>query len=289
MKNEKMRNEKRMRISWISGIASLGLLTSALSQTPPVTQPPEPAPVAEEDVSATPESTEVPIDAESATPAPAPTPVAPRPAPSLPSVAPQPPGADEFLPPSYEPRRYASSWSNSPFEREILPPIVIPVEEKNELDEYRVVGIGKLRGKYLITLNHPKEGYKNVEEDPKSDEIYVLSVSNGTNPQEAKVRIKRGNMEAEITFDEKNLKSTAKGGAAAPPQARQQSNPRLAVPNRGTQPAAPNPAVKSSGNQALINHLKQSTQKPAASGTTNSGTTPAPAPKRRRVVLPPSR
>lgn len=252
---------------------------------------PMPADVAAEEN--TPPSEPEPTEAEAVAP-PAPrAPLSP-----LPGRAPQPPGADEFLPPSYEPRRYAASWSNSPFEREILPPVVDEVEEVNELNDYRVVGIGKLRGKYLITLVDKKGKYSNVEEKPNKDGLFVVSVADGTNPQEAEVVIKQGELQATIGFDENNLKATPKGGAGVPAQGRQpnpavrqnpagntpQPNvPTPAQPQAGT-PNAGKPAAQ--GNQALIEHLRRSTQAP--NPATPQGTPDSP-PKRRRVVLPPSR
>lgn len=199
-----------------------------------------------------------------------------------PQSTPQPPGADEFLPPSYETGRYNASGLNSPFERDILPPVMEAVDVVNELNDYRVVGIGKLRGKYLITVSHPKDGYKNIEEKPNKDGLFVISVADGTNPLKAKVRIKQGEKEAEISFDEKNLKATAKAAPGAPAQPQQPQN-RAIQPQTPGQPGT-NPAAAAQGNQALINHLRQSTQNPSTPPAGN-----APEPKRRRVVLPPSR
>jgi hypothetical protein len=217
----------------------------------------------------------------------------------LPAIAPQPNGADEFLPSSFAPTRYSAVWTNSPFEREILPPVKEIEEEVNELDAYSVVGIGKLRGgKYLVTILHPKDGYKTIDEKPSEDKIYVVSVSDGRDPKLAKVKIKRGDMDAEIEFDSKSLSVAPKTGTGAPagkPGGR--SNTNTALPQQRLTPQQQAAAENAKRNsQALIQNLKQSTQNNATATPTPTPTPAAPAsqggtaePKRRRVVLPPTR
>ncbi len=198
---------------------------------------------------------------------------------------------DDFLPPTYPPQRYAGTWGNSPFDREILPPVVEAVKQVNPLDDYKVVGIGKIGGKYLVTIVDKKNVYKTIRSGTPTGEgeIVVEAVTNGTNPQEAMVAIYDGRDRTQIGFDEKRLAAAPKGGVAPKtvPANRNLPGTRRNVPTPRTASTGTNTKSQAKANEALVKHLRQAAgNTPTATTTQASGT--AAKPKRRRVVLPPT-
>lgn len=227
---------------------------------------------------------------------------------------------DDFLPENFAPSRYSSTWSASPFDREIIPPP--PAETgPGPFDGLSVSGYYKVGEKFRVTLIDKKNQKTFVTSDPadSDDGLHVVKVTRADRPSGTKVTLRRGTQEAEIGFDSKRVAAAPKGLPIQQQQKAQAAARAVQAPNPGARsttvlpknPKAPNPAAAAAinpanrnaavsatanpqaaaaqqnaqaANQQLIEHLRAA----AARSNTNTGGTDAARPQRRRVVLPPT-
>lgn len=210
-------------------------------------------------------------------------------------------GADDFLPEAYARDRHQSTWENSPFGRQVLPP---PPEEEgpkgpDPWEGWKIAAIDKFGGNFTVGLTTKKNEFVllKVGEENEEHGITVTKVESSGAISDAVIFLTDGSRSGEISFDSARLSQQAKGAPAAKaqPRAAAAAQNRAAVPQTPQQRAAAAAAAKQS--QAKINsHLQNSTAPPRPGTATQAqpaarATTPTPPStrsRRRSVVLPPS-
>ncbi len=225
---------------------------------------------------------------------------------------------DVFLPVSYSLERYAPTWSNSAFTREIVPEAVVVETPPNELDKYVLTGLATIGGATVVSSLNPKNEPEIIRTEPKEKGgLFVVSVDRAERMADSSVTISDGRQTGTIKFDSKRIMAPPKGavamntgggqrgpgmvGAGAvngqqlTPQQQQQQQ-QLLLQQQQAQAAAQQQltpqqqqaqaAAQQQASEQLIQHLRAAAQNPA--GATPQGGGGDNQPKRRRVVLPPS-
>ena len=205
---------------------------------------------------------------------------------------------DDFLPEAFRPDRHASTWMNSPFSREVLPPAAGPSGPTGpaEYDGWTIAAVDKFGGEYSVGLVSKKGEFfllKVGQEHEKTDVKVTKVESNGV-ISETVIHVTDGMQSGTIAFDTKRLTTASKGGVAPKaPANRAPSRPTTGRPLTPQQAAAQQAAKKRAAAQ-LHNHLQKSAntqllkqrQNAAAGNPPTTGSTNRV--KRRAVVLPPS-
>ncbi|MDA8876154.1 hypothetical protein N9H94_01850 [Akkermansiaceae bacterium] len=158
--------------------------------------------------------------------------------------------------------RYNDLWQNSPFTD---PPVVIPPGEKNDLEDWVLVGLRKGADGTHITLVNKKDSKQRVQvPGGRSDlakEFRILEVNPDPSGSVSKtvVMVQKGEHRGPVTFDRKYLTI------------------RKAPAQRGK---APNPASKGK------TPAKTPPSLPGGTGAVKPGTTPTKAPRTRYIPKP---
>jgi hypothetical protein len=228
---------------------------------------------------------------------------------------------DTFLPVSYSPERYAPTWANSAFTREIVPEAVDPVVVINELDKYVLTGLATIGGSTVVSSLSPKNEPVIIRTEPKDKGgLFVVSVDRADRMADSSVVISDGRQTGTIKFDSKRIMAPPKGAVAVntgnvqrgpggigagavggqqltPQQQQQQQQLMLqqqqaqAAQAAAQQQLTPQQqqaqaAAQQQASEQLIQHLRAAAQNPAGGAPQGGGSDNQP--KRRRVVLPPS-
>ena len=204
-------------------------------------------------------------------------------------------GSNEFLPEAYRADRHSSTWSRSPFSREVLPPPAGPTGPQGPTpwDGWQIAAVDKFGGEYTIGLISKKNEFHLLKVGQANDDgVKITKVESTGVISETVVHLTDGTRTGEIAFDSKRLTSASKG--APTPKATGGKGPvRPSTRQLTPQQAAAAQAAKQRAAAQLHNHLRQSvnTSKPQPGASNPAGTTnPASSSRvrRRSVVLPPA-
>ncbi len=206
---------------------------------------------------------------------------------------------DDFLPEAFRPDRHASTWMNSPFSREVLPPAAGPSGPTGPAvwDGWKIAAVDKFGGQYSVGLVSKKGEFflLKVGQEHEETEVKVTKVESNGVISETVIHVTDGSQSGTITFDTKRLTTASKGGAAPKaPTNRAPARPTTGRPQLTPQQVAAQQAAKKRAAAQLHTHLQQSAnaqllkqrQNAAAGNAPTTGNTNRV--KRRAVVLPPS-
>ena len=212
------------------------------------------------------------------------------------------PGAEgeDFLPKPFRADRHASTWSNSPFTREVLPPPAGPTGPQGPApwDGWKIAAVDKFGGEYSVGLVSKKNEFMllKVGQTHEDSGVTVTKVDGSGVITDTVVYVTDGTRQGEIEFDTKRLVAAPKGAPKPATNNRppQQNRP---APKPTPQQAAAAAAAKQRAAAELTAHLQKSVA-PGNSGarpagqTGTAGSRPAAGSstdrvKRRSVVLPP--
>jgi hypothetical protein len=204
-------------------------------------------------------------------------------------------GVNDFLPEAYRADRHSSTWSRSPFSREVLPPPAGPTGPQGPTpwDGWQIAAVDKFGGEYTVGLISKKNEFHLLKVGQANDDgVKVTKVESTGVISETVVHLSDGVRTGEIAFNSKRLTSAPKGAPGPKPGGKAAVRP---VARRITpQQAAAAKAAKQRAAAQLHNHLQNSVKTPQANGRPGAASTPGnPAAsssrvRRRSVVLPPS-
>ena len=164
---------------------------------------------------------------------------------SIPLLTPSLSSADEdFLPVRHEPARHASTWSNSPFSRTVLPAQAPPPPPDDSIAKgWTLTAIDHFDGEFTIGMRDGKNKFHSLRPDtPSGDGIWVCKIERGKNLSDTVVHITDGTRTGKVIYDQSRALANAKPKAAAPkasPSDPRSSRPVVAPVVRSRSPLAP--------------------------------------------------
>ncbi len=199
-------------------------------------------------------------------------------------------GEEEVLPTAFPVSRYIGIWENSPFNREVLPPVVQTIQSSFAQS---LVLEGIVNDDARGTIAYVRDTKENtplvITSEPSEGHPYtIVSANLSNNPEETKVTLTDGTESGEIGFVVATLtQAIAQPAAAAPPpqSAREGRDPRAPrAPRGGAAPPIPTQGGGQAGGAAISDGMPpdaDATQSaPSALEKIDS------EPRRRRIPLP---
>lgn len=189
--------------------------------------------------------------------------------------------SDEVLPISYPLTRYTAIWQNSPFEREVVKPVVETISSTFGRDL-------ALEGLIQDSKKGPVAYMRNVKDNvplvvtkspaPNGAHPYtIVSATQAHNPAESTVIITDGKEKAEIGFVETML--TQAIAAPVRQQPRNENDPRRNAEKAAQRnPTPPRPKPPANASTSAQNNTRPQAETPALDDIDE--------PRRRRILLP---
>lgn len=201
----------------------------------------------------------------------------------------------DYRPKKYSALRYSRTVSESPFEREILPPAAPAPPPKKDPFDFKLVSVSGEGDNYRVIVIDKKGKYSVITSTPDKEGFHYSSIEPAPNIQDVRVVVSNGSQTEEVLFDTKRFSIASK---AAAPQAPANTRGRPAVvPNpRSTPPSrdrgAPTPRTPIPPSKAATATSQRSGQAASAAiQNANAAAIKASQEKARvsgrRVVLPP--
>ena len=196
----------------------------------------------------------------------------------------------DYRPKRYSAGRYRSLYSNSAFEREIIPPEKPEAGPPPTPFDLKIVSVTGKGENYRIVLVDKKGKYQVVTEEPDDDGFHYTDIEPSPKIQDFRVKVAKGGQTEWAEFDTKRYSIASK--QIAPPKPTNTGNRPVVVPNTRTPPpsrgapAAPapaSPAAQKSGAAAM--EAIRSANAAAVRGSSDRSSSSRVS--GRRVVLPP--
>ncbi len=195
------------------------------------------------------------------------------------------------LPTAFPVSRYTEIWENSPFNREVMPPVAQTIQS-TFAQSLVLEGIvsDDTRGTIAYVRDTKEDTSLVVTSEPSENHPYtIVSANQSNNPEETKVTLTDGKESGEIGFVAATLtQAIAQPVAAAPPRQPQGREGR--DPRGGTAPPIPTPGGGHAGGAATPPDGTSPPIPPDEAGNAQSATSALEKldsdPRRRRVPLP---
>jgi hypothetical protein len=212
-----------------------------------------------------------------------------------PAAGDSPPAAAEttdYRPKKYTAGRYRSVYSNSAFEREILPPDKPEAGPPPTPFDLKIVSVTGKDGRYRVVLIDKKGKYQVVTDTPDADGFHYSDIEPSPKIQDFRVQVVKGAQSEWAEFDTKRYSIASK--KIAPPAPTNRDKRPSVVPNTRTPPpgraasstqAPAAPAAKAASQKAGA--AAQAAIQTATSNAVNSSSSSRSRVNGRRVVLPP--
>ena len=197
----------------------------------------------------------------------------------------------DYRPKKYSASRYRTTYDNSAFEREILPPQKEETKVEVTPFKFSLVSASGRDGRYRIVVVDSKGKYQVITDTPDEDGFHYSSIEPAAKIQDFKVSVTKGTQTEVVEFDNKRF-SIASKKIAPPKPTNRTPRPNVVPTNRKPAPTrAPAPTSKSGSTPAkkpgssALSTLEKSAA--AAKGTSTTATESKGKVPGRRVVLPP--
>jgi hypothetical protein len=152
---------------------------------------------------------------------------------------------EDFLPLRHDPAKHTSTWSNSPFSREVLPTQEpAPPVGDSIAKGWNLTAIDDFDGEFTVGIRNQKNQFLSLKlEEPTDGGIWVCKIERGKTLADTVVHVTDGTHTDMVVYDNKRGAANAKPKAAAAPKASpsrpRSSQPAVAPVARGRSPLAP--------------------------------------------------